>query len=97
MNVLLTLTTFLSLFRLALSMSKDDFHVDGKNLPGISSVVGDVGDSYAGLLSITPDLNNTEKLFFWLWPPAHGAPDQDLTIWFGGGKWEIVYCMHLHS
>lgn len=86
MRPLLALITFVSLFYSALAVSKDDFHVDGKTLPGISRVIGDVGDSYAGLLSITPDLNNTEKLFFWLWPPAKGAPDQDLTIWFGGGK-----------
>lgn len=61
------------------------FLVDGKKLPGISSVIGDVGTSYAGRLPITSKANESDKLFFWLWPPAKGAPDKDLTIWFGGG------------
>ncbi|CAO1619579.1 unnamed protein product [Sympodiomycopsis kandeliae] len=69
----------------ALGAQKSDFLVDGKKLPGISSVIGDVGTSYAGRLSITNNATDTDQLFFWLWPPANGAPDKDLTIWFGGG------------
>lgn len=68
-----------------LAFKSSDFLVDGKRLPGISNVIGDVGSSWAGLLPITAQANDTNKLFFWLWPPAQGAPDKDLTIWFGGG------------
>ncbi|CAO1613690.1 unnamed protein product [Sympodiomycopsis kandeliae] len=65
--------------------TKADFLVDGKTLPGVSSVIGDIGDSYAGQLPISNNASNPDRMFFWLFPPAKDAPDKDLTIWFGGG------------
>lgn len=42
------------------------FHVDGKKLPGVSEAVGDIGDSWAGLLPNSKDPKNKAKYFFWL-------------------------------
>lgn len=39
-----------------------DLLVDGKSLPGISSIIGDVGPSYAGQLSITDDPANSDRM-----------------------------------
>lgn len=60
-----------------------DFLVKGDSLPGVSSHIGDVGDSWAGKVPISTD--DRRGLFFWLWPPSKGEGDDTLTIWLQGG------------
>lgn len=64
---------------------KSYFHVDGKHLPGVSEAIGDVGDSWAGLMPVSKDPKNKAKYFFWLWPPAGKVGNDTLTIWINGG------------
>ncbi|CAO1639079.1 unnamed protein product [Sympodiomycopsis kandeliae] len=65
--------------------SKEPFYVDGKNIPGVSNTLGDLGPSFAGNIYTSPQSNNT--LFFWLWPQKEGEPknDENLIIWLNGG------------
>lgn len=42
--------------------SKKSLYVDGKHIPGISSMTGDLGASYAGLLPVTSDASDNDKL-----------------------------------
>ncbi|CAO1627479.1 unnamed protein product [Parajaminaea phylloscopi] len=64
---------------------KDDFHIDGKKLPGVSELIGDVGDSWAGLLPISDDPKNNISYFFWLWAPQQSSGHDTLTLWLNGG------------
>lgn len=42
--------------------TKKSLYVDGKHIPGISKMTGDLGASYAGLLPVTPDASDNDKL-----------------------------------
>lgn len=42
--------------------TKKSLYVDGKHIPGISSMTGDLGPSYAGLLPITSDASDDDRL-----------------------------------
>lgn len=56
----------------------------------------DVGESYAGLLSITDDPNADEKLFFWFWPSTNPAANKEIVLWLNGGvSW--LSSLHLPS
>lgn len=44
------------------AQSQNDFLVDGRYIPGISNVVGDVGSSWAGLFSVQPNNQGNRKL-----------------------------------
>jgi hypothetical protein len=49
-----------------------------------------VGESYAGLLPITNDKDETRKLFFWFFPSYNPEPREEIVVW----------CMrfrHLHA
>lgn len=54
--------------------------MDGTALPNITR---DVGESYAGLLPISDDPNETRKLFFWFFPTTDTAPNNvdEIIIW----------------
>jgi len=58
------------------------FFVDGKSIPLVDF---DVGPSWAGLLPISGDPNETRKLFFWFFPPGPGGSLDDLLFWTNGG------------
>ncbi|KAF8729774.1 hypothetical protein AX14_006055 [Amanita brunnescens Koide BX004] len=58
------------------------FYVDGSNLPLID---WDVGPSWAGLLPISNDPDETRKLFFWFFPPGPNGSLDDLIFWTNGG------------
>jgi carboxypeptidase D len=54
------------------------FAVDGSTLPNIT---WDVGESYAGLLPITQEKNETRKLFFWFFPSYDPNPRDEIVVW----------------
>lgn len=46
---------------------------------------GDLGESYAGLLPISDDPDETRKLYFWFFPTTNPAASDEVAIWFNGG------------
>ncbi|EPQ54184.1 alpha/beta-hydrolase, partial [Gloeophyllum trabeum ATCC 11539] len=48
-------------------------------------VTFDPGDSWAGLLPISSNANETRKLFFWFWPAVNESRSQDFIFWTNGG------------
>ena len=68
------------------SITGDDFLVKG--LEEVDPVFGTFdGRMYAGLISITEDVNDDDdgKLMFWLFDPKAPIVDDSLVIWFNGG------------
>lgn len=59
-----------------------EFYVNGKTIPEVDF---DVGPSYAGLLPISGNKNETRKLFFWFFPPGPQGSVDDLIFWTNGG------------
>lgn len=59
-----------------------DFVVNGTAVPEVDF---DIGESYAGLLPITSNPNDTQKLFFWYFPSENPAASNEITIWLNGG------------
>lgn len=60
------------------------FEVDGSKIPLVDF---DVGESYAGLMPISGDADETRKLFFWFWPSVKGDAPKEIAIW-------LVYICH---
>lgn len=58
------------------------FAVDGTGIPDADF---DVGESYAGLLPISDDPDETRKLYFWFFPSANPDASNEIAIWFNGG------------
>ncbi|KAJ3773603.1 alpha/beta-hydrolase [Lentinula raphanica] len=56
-----------------------EFWVDGSNFPEVDF---DIGPSWAGLLPISSDPNETRKLFFWFFPPGPEGSLDDLIFWY---------------
>jgi carboxypeptidase D len=44
-----------------------------------------IGESYAGTLSIDSNQNNTNRLWFWFFPSDNPAASDEVTIWLNGG------------
>jgi hypothetical protein len=61
--------------------------VNGSALPNIT---WDVGESYAGLLPITNDKDETRKLFFWFFPSYNPEPREEIVVW-------CMHFRHLHA
>ncbi|KAF8833005.1 alpha/beta-hydrolase, partial [Paxillus ammoniavirescens] len=59
-----------------------EFWVDGRALPLVDF---DVGPSWAGLLPISNNPNETRQLFFWFFPPGPEGSLDDLIFWTNGG------------
>ncbi|KIK38324.1 hypothetical protein CY34DRAFT_91159 [Suillus luteus UH-Slu-Lm8-n1] len=59
-----------------------EFYVDGKSLPLVDF---DVGPSWAGLLPISSNPNETRQLYFWFFPPGPEGSLDDLIFWTNGG------------
>ena len=56
------------------------------NGTGIPNVNFDVGESYAGLLPISSDTNDTtNQLYFWFFPSTNPAAKKEIMIWVTGG------------
>ena len=51
------------------------------NSTGIPDVPFDIGESYAGLLPISSDPNETRELFFWFFPSTNPAAADEIAIW----------------
>ncbi|KAI9768851.1 MAG: hypothetical protein M1840_004665 [Geoglossum simile] len=58
------------------------FYVDGTSIPEVEF---DVGESYAGLLPISPAKNESRKLFFWFFPTNDPLGQDEITIFLNGG------------
>ena len=54
------------------------FYVDGSTFPLVDF---DFGPSWAGLLPISGNANETRKLFFWFFPPGPQGSLDDLIFW----------------
>lgn len=58
------------------------FSVNGSALPEVDF---DIGESYAGLLPISSQKNESRQLYFWYFPSSNPAADEEITIWLNGG------------
>jgi carboxypeptidase D len=56
----------------------------------IPDVNFDIGESYAGLLPISPAANESSELYFWFFPSANPDAGDEITIWLNGGESPIV-------
>ncbi|EER28677.1 hypothetical protein D8B26_001046 [Coccidioides posadasii str. Silveira] len=65
-----------------LNQNTQRFAVDGTGIP---EVTFDVGESYAGLLPITKDPDEDQKLYFWFFPTDNAQGQEEITIWLNGG------------
>lgn len=60
----------------------EKFVVNGSAIPEVDF---DIGESYAGLLPISDDPNETRELFFWFFPSTNPNATDEIVIWFNGG------------
>ncbi|KAL0934827.1 carboxypeptidase cpdS [Colletotrichum truncatum] len=56
--------------------------VNGTSVPFID---WDLGESYAGLMPISKEANETRQLFFWYFPTTNQNASSEVTIWLNGG------------
>lgn len=59
-----------------------EFAVNGAGIPDVNF---DIGESYAGLLPISTNVNETRQLYFWFFPSTNPAASDEITIWLNGG------------
>ena len=64
------------------SANASKFAVDGSAIPDVPF---DIGESYAGLLPISSNANETRELYFWYFPSTNPAAEDEITIWLNGG------------
>ncbi|KAJ6441609.1 40S ribosomal protein S19 [Purpureocillium lavendulum] len=55
------------------------------NGTGIPDVDFDIGEAYAGQMSISEDLNGPDKFYFWFQPSPNPAAKKEIVIWLNGG------------
>ncbi|KAH7305272.1 serine carboxypeptidase [Stachybotrys elegans] len=60
----------------------EKFAVNGSGIPEVDF---DIGESYAGLLPISDDPEESRKLFFWFFPSTAETTPEEVTIWLNGG------------
>ncbi|RDW87475.1 putative serine-type carboxypeptidase F [Coleophoma crateriformis] len=58
------------------------FAVNGSALPEFDF---DIGESYAGSLSISSNATDENKLWFWFFPSSNPLASKEITIWLNGG------------
>lgn len=90
LGLLATFAAALHLFSKTLGVAaklptKEELYVNGKTLPVISRRLGDIGPTWAGAIPVSTNPDETKRIWFWLFPPASGAPSDFLTIFFAGG------------
>ncbi|KAK5937956.1 hypothetical protein PMZ80_009545 [Knufia obscura] len=56
--------------------------VNGSAIPNVTF---DIGESYAGTLSINNDTSSPNQLWFWFIPSDNPAASDEITIWLNGG------------
>ena len=59
-----------------------EFAVNGSAIPDVDF---DIGESYAGLLPISSNANETRELYFWYFPSTNPLAGDEITIWLNGG------------
>ncbi|WQF87685.1 Putative peptidase S10, serine carboxypeptidase, serine carboxypeptidase, serine active [Colletotrichum destructivum] len=60
----------------------EKYLVNGTSIPLVD---WDLGESYAGLMPISKDSNETRQLFFWYFPSSNKQASDEVTIWLNGG------------
>ncbi|RAL58572.1 hypothetical protein DID88_003348 [Monilinia fructigena] len=65
-----------------LTNSTAKFSVNGSAIPDVDF---DVGESYAGLLPISREANETRQLYFWFYPSTNELASDEILIWLNGG------------
>lgn len=45
----------------------------------------DIGESYAGTLSINSNSSSPNQLYFWFFPSTNPAASDEITVWLNGG------------
>lgn len=65
-----------------LNQNTKQFVVNGSGIPLIDF---DIGESYAGLLPISDEKNETRKLYFWFFPSSNPNATDEIALWFNGG------------
>lgn len=68
--------------RIHLNEKTKRFAVNGTGVPEVDF---DIGESYAGLMPISKDVNETRKLYFWYFPSKNPLASNEITIWMNGG------------
>ena len=63
------------------NLEASQFYVDGAHLPEVDF---DIGPSWAGLLPISGNSNETREFFFWFFPPGPEGSSDDLIFWYVG-------------
>ncbi|KDQ17592.1 hypothetical protein BOTBODRAFT_105475 [Botryobasidium botryosum FD-172 SS1] len=58
------------------------FYVDGNDIPTVNF---DVGPSWAGLIPVSSNANETRELYFWFFPALKDVAKDDFIIWLNGG------------
>ena len=61
-----------------LNNATERFLVNGSGIPDVPF---DVGESYAGLLPISGDADETRELFFWFFPSTNPDVGEEIAIW----------------
>jgi carboxypeptidase D len=67
---------------LYLNSTTEKFAVQGNAVPDVPF---DLGESYAGLLSISGESDETPELYFWFFPTVNPAGTEEAVIWLNGG------------
>ncbi|OHW96906.1 serine carboxypeptidase [Colletotrichum incanum] len=65
-----------------LNKNTEKYLVNGTSIPLID---WDLGESYAGLMPISKESNETRQLFFWYFPSTNEKASDEVTIWLNGG------------
>lgn len=65
-----------------LNNATSKFAVNGSAIPDVDF---DIGESYAGLLPISKDANETSELYFWFFPSTNTEASDEILIWLNGG------------
>lgn len=63
-------------------MFKTEFAVNGSAIPDVDF---NIGESYAGTLSINSNASSPDALWFWFFPSENPAASDEITIWLNGG------------
>lgn len=65
-----------------LTDSTEKFAVNGSGIPEVDF---DIGESYAGVLSIDSNSTNENGLWFWFFPSENPKASNEVVIWLNGG------------
>ncbi|OAA43259.1 serine carboxypeptidase 1 [Metarhizium rileyi] len=60
----------------------DKYIVNGTGIPYVDF---DIGEAYAGEMSISQDLNGPDKFYFWFQPSPNPEAEKEIVIWLNGG------------